>query len=261
MKRVNVGYLPTHGGFSAVVLACALGLAGLTSESRAASIVPTEGTQMLYLTTGPGETGAGFSGVDRTGEFGEEGDIATWTYSFEAAGGEALSIDYNILTSEISGGVPDVIEVILNGTSIFQGVVAFTNGTYPVIPAAAWSGEFILGFDGTSYVDGRTGWLNLAAIAAAGTNVIEFFVGDDSDLIVDTALLVDNIRLDGTLLEGFEGQALLAPPSVGVSVGNVFVVGEDQFTVIPEPSSLVLSTLGVAGLLGVGWTGRRRRCA
>lgn len=240
----------------------------LCGTAQAGPILATDGEQFLYLTTGPGSTGAGASGTDRTGDFGQERDIATWTQTYSGmSGSESLAFDINILTSEVTGEIPDVIEIRLNGESVFRGVIAIENGAYPVIPAGSFSGEDFIGFDGSEFIDGQTGWFTISELSLIeGDNTIEFFVGDDSDNIFDTALLVDNLQIafieaagPGSILESFEGYEPFVAPPVGTSVGNVFVVnGINPATApVPEPTSAAILGIGLCTALGLG--GRRKR--
>jgi hypothetical protein len=164
--------------------------AGFTGDPIAA----TDGLNFLYMTTGPGPT-FGSSGVDRTGAFGAENDIALATVDFVApAGSLSVSFDWDLLTEEITGGIPDPFEIKLDGVTLVKGAVGAVNGSFPAV--VAFTGVAIGGPDGSSFFDGRLGWSSLGAPVAAGPHTLEFFVGDDSDTIVDTALLIDNIEVE-----------------------------------------------------------------
>jgi hypothetical protein len=158
------------------------------------SISATEGDNLLHMTTGPGVTGAGQSIYDRDGDGKFENDIAVMSMSFTAPEGSILSLDYDVLTEEILGGVADVFEIRLDSDTIASGAIGYASGSFPAAPA--FSAVLITGPHGSSYEDGRLGWSNLSVVvASSGPHNLEFYVGDSGDAQVDTALLVDNIQI------------------------------------------------------------------
>lgn len=158
------------------------------------SISATEGNNVLYMTTGPEVTGAGQSTYDRDGDGEFEHDIAVMSMSFTAPEGWIVSLDYDVLTEEILGGVADIFEIRLDGDTIASGAIGYASGSFPAVPA--FSAVLIAGPHGSSYEDGRLGWSNLSiTVASSGPHTLEFYVGDSGDAQVDTALLVDNIQI------------------------------------------------------------------
>jgi hypothetical protein len=105
-----------------------------------------------------------------------------------------------------------------------------------------------------SPADGDLGWQTAVIPLPVGVKTIEIWVADDEDDVVDTALLIDNIRTEIGLLEGFEGQTIGQAPDIPQSgfTGNVTVQTGAGFSV-PEPAPAALLAL-VAGALA-----RRRR--
>jgi hypothetical protein len=158
------------------------------------AISPTEGDKVLYLTTGPEVTGADQSVFDRDedGEF--ENDVAMMSMSFTAPEGSIVSLDYDVLTEEILGGVADVFEIRLDGATIASGAIGCASGSFPAVQT--FSAMLITGPHGSSYEDGRLGWNNVRiAVTTSGAHTLEFYVGDSGDAQVDTAVLVDNIQI------------------------------------------------------------------
>ncbi len=264
--------------FRKLVLACFLTLVTTIGQVRGEDILTTEGSQLLYLTTGPEENGGGISDFDRSGdgglfggegeagEFGEEFDIAVWSYEFFASPGSTIEFDYNVLTSEVLGGVPDPFEVTLNGATILAGAIGEENGSFPAV--TGFNGVMYFGPDGSFFEDGQLGFATASGSTDDGLNTLEFFIGDEADEVVDSALLIDAIRLDGTLLEGFESYIPGEPPGIGVLptsgalltgavlptstvlAGSVTVQGQSDFVVaiVPEPTCCSFLSLGVLGL-------------
>lgn len=197
-------------------------------------IAPSEGDAYAYLTTGPelddfeGSNGQGDSGIDRTGNGSFEGDVAIGIVEFTLPEPMTVAFDYDFLTGEVSGGVPDPFEIKLDDTTVASGVVALENGSFPIVPAGEFDGTEYTGPDGSFFPDGRIGWTTVdLGMLAAGLHTLEFFVGDDDDLVVDSALLVDNLRArsdDGS---------------------------------IPEPATMAIWTL--LGLIGIAAGYRRNR--
>jgi hypothetical protein len=157
-------------------------------------ISATEGDKVLYLTTGPEVTGAGQSILDRNGDGEFENDVAIMSMSFAAPEGSVVSLDYDVLTEEILGGVADIFEIRLDGSTIAAGAIGYASGSFPAVPT--FSAILITGPHGSSYEDGRLGWSNVRiAVTGSGTHTLEFYVGDSGDAQVDTAVLVDNIQI------------------------------------------------------------------
>ena len=170
------------------------------------SISGTEGDNLLYMTTGPEVTGSGQSIYDRDGDGEFENDIAVVSMSFTALEGSIVSLDYDVLTEEILGGVADIFEIRLDGNTIVSGAIGYASGSFPGIPA--FSAILITGPHGSSYEDGRLGWSNVSiAVASSGPHTLEFYVGDSGDAQVDTALLVDNVQIMAPVPEPITAEA------------------------------------------------------
>ena len=232
----------------------------VSATAQMSSIAATDGTQFLALDTG-GFTFSGDSGIDRSGNGNNEEDIAVFLYDFNASAGQTVSFDYNFLTAETptTDFFSDNFEINLNGTQVVAGAVGTNNGAFPQL----------FGFDlnpingnNSFFGSGQIGFQSAASSATVtGINTLEFFVGDDGDPVVDSALLVDNITLDNVLIESFEVQPIGIEPLPGLPgsgdvTGGVTTEGPGSFTFVPlpEPSSLmVMFGMGIAVL------GRRRR--
>jgi hypothetical protein len=149
---------------------------------------------VLYLTTGPEVTGAGQSIFDLDGDGEFENDVGMMSMSFTAPENSIVSLDYDVLTEELLGGVTDVFEIRLDGTTIASGAIGYASGSFPAVQT--FSAMLITGPHGSSYEDGRLGWNNVRiAVTTSGAHTLEFYVGDSGDAQVDTAVLVDNIQI------------------------------------------------------------------
>ena len=174
---------------------------GYTGPQLLGGIPAPDGSQFAYLTNGPGSNGGGDSGSDRTGALGNEFDVAELTVSFTADDPTNVEFQYDVLSSEITDGesptpdpAPDPFEIRLDGVTIASGAVGQANGSFPAVNGFNLTN--ITGSDGSFFSDGRLGFATLSTPVAAGPHTLEFFVGDDDgDPAVDTAMLVDEIRL------------------------------------------------------------------
>jgi len=230
----------------------ALAAFALLAPGSAGALSATHGSNVLYLSTGPEDNGGGDTGTDRTGDDDNESDEARFLFSIS---GSSLSIDYNVLTSEITEFVADpfVIQLLDNvaGNVIGAiGAIGLANGSFPAV--TGFSGPPLLGPDGSVFVDGELGWQTATIALPAGVKTIEIWVADEEDDIVDTALLIDNIRTEAGLWESFESLPTGVGPGLPQSgfIGNVTVESAASF--VPEPSAAALLALGAFAL-------RRRR--
>jgi len=253
-------------------------LAALSLPARGAPVEPApEGIQFAYLSTGgPGTgLGRGSTGADLSGDGVNEADPASFTMTFDALAGTEVSFALNLLTGEITGGVPDFVQVVLNGVVVEQATIGRQNSTIPIIDATSFDSvddDLLLnGPDGSNFADGQTGWRTFSLFTQVeGPQELIFRILDESDDIVDSALLIDDIRFGDELVEGFEdfefGSAPVPSPfltPVYAIVGNVTVANAGSFFEVedlpdPDPNPVPLPAVG-AGLLVASALGLRAR--
>lgn len=194
----------------------------VTVEAGQGFSIPTpgslaaEGDQLVYMSTGPGATGAGSSAEDRSGDGNDELDVASMVVDFEKPPGALpyLALAFDVLTDGASAGSSDPFEIRLDGVPVANGATSGPNGAFSGLPP--FTGVSTGGPDGSFFGDGRQGYRTLKLPVDPGPHTLEFFVGDESDALGDTALLVDDIRYvpepggPGTLLAGCALAGLLA---------------------------------------------------
>jgi hypothetical protein len=225
----------------------------------AGAVIPApEGTQFAYLSTGPGSNGGGSTGEDLNGDGDEESDVAYLSLTFGSESAGTLGFQWDLLTGEVSGGVSDFFRVLLDGVEVLaHSVLTGSDDPLPPPGLSGFTGGPLLASDGSFFEDGRLGFASFSTALGVGSHTLDFFVYDDEDDIVDTALLLDALSLDGTVIYGFEEDAIGLPPGgplVEDMLGNVRVMGESSFEqLVPEPAAAWL--LGPA-LLALA---RRRR--
>lgn len=231
----------------------------LLASPASALISAPEGSQFLYLTSGPEEAhGGGDTGEDLNGDGSNEFDRSLAAIEFEAGGAGTLSLYWDVLTGEVSGGVSDFVRIVLDGTEVLAESILTDDDT--PLPPPGLDGFFdgpIGGPDGSFFEDGRIGWSMFSTGIAAGSHSIEFFVYDDDDDVVDTALLIDALALDGLVFEGFESDSPGSAPLGAFTEGVVSVEDFDSFEpfAVPEPATSLLGLSAAAGLVAL----RRRR--
>lgn len=230
-----------------------LGLALLGPTPARAVIDAAEGSQYLYLTTGPEDLhGGGDTGSDLNGDSNNESDLSSVDIAFDAGAGGILSFFWDVLTGEVTGGVSDWFSIALDDSPILENSIL--NGDDTPLPGPGldgFDGSFLLGPDGSIFEDGRVGWMSFGQAVGAGMHTLTVSVYDDEDDIVDTAVLLDGLALDGVVFQGFEGGSPGSPPMLP-TLGQVFVEdGQSFFLLVPEPGAAPLALLAVVGLLGL----------
>ncbi len=260
---------------SALSTCLALALAAPVPALAASLVAPFQGNQFAYLSTGPDVLNSASTDTDLSGNDFPESDPAAFSLSFTVDFATSLSFAGNLLTSEITSGVPDFFLVELTRVDNLggpfterrlSGAIGRENGTLPIIIPAGFfdsvnDGWVLFGPDDSLFLDGQTGWEFFSFDIAAGSYLLRFAVFDDVDAEYDTALLIDDIRLGGVLLEGFEGlapgTALGLVPGVSDVVGSATIAGAGEFALVPLPAAAWFFVSGL-GLLGAGL---RRRAA
>jgi uncharacterized repeat protein (TIGR01451 family) len=176
----------------------------LQAADFAPGIAPPQGDFFALLSSGPGAQGGIVGDLDGNGV--DDFDAPTLSVNFDLAPAEVpviLSFDWAFLTEEVSfhiGSADDFFDVRLNGVPILTGSTPGVAGsTYPdtpgldAVPYAVVSGGPT---DGSSFVDGYTGFQPFATvIAASGAYTLQFQVADTYDQEGDSGLLVDNVAL------------------------------------------------------------------
>lgn len=209
-QPAHANLLP-NGGFESGLTGWTVGGTGVVEVLQAGNfnpaIPPTEGTSFVLLATGPGNRGGGAGNIDGNGA--NELDISTLTVVFTTTAATTLSFDWDFLTSETqeSGVYDDVFLVTLDGTSILNASVNKLFGgdispfpdtsTYDGVsysvnsPGATDNNDF-----GGSGSDGRTGFNSFSLdLPTAGTYTLQFVIGDQTDNLFDTGLLLDNVQV------------------------------------------------------------------
>jgi len=172
--------------------------------------------------------------------------------TFTAAAGDTLSFSYNFLTNE---EIPSGLDVVNDFAfvSITPGVVTVAADTFT--PLVASTTVFPL-------ESGYQTWSNV--LTAGGAYTLQIGVVDVVDGDRDSALLLDNLLVAGSLLpnSSFEDGSFASFTTIGDAsiVGPGFGVAPTEgasqalLTTVPEPSTSILLALG---LLGLAWRSLR----
>lgn len=183
------------------------GQGGVIQSIASGAVLPTDGSQMLYLTTGPGDVGN--DGVVDNVTPGIRLDFTV------DVGAEIMLFDFNILTEQNtpSSFLNDRARAKLNGICAACGDTAsdsiwFRNDSVSVGSQMTIGNAFqlinetggITHSDGTHYTK-QTGWhtayIDFTEVAGLGlTHDLIFTITEDQNSeLFDSALLIDNIRM------------------------------------------------------------------
>lgn len=212
---------------------------GTLGANGVVTLAPSSTTNYGYVSTSGGISGSVLTGIGGT-----NGSILH-SALFSANAGDALNFYFNYVTSDGSGfadyGWARLLDAsstevallftartaptgsIVPGFSMPSPAATLTPTSVPIIGGGpAWSP--LGGSSGQCFSGGcgYTGWiLSQYSILAAGNYILEFGTANWSDTAFDSGLAFDGITVGGKPIEG----------------GNV-----------PEPSSLAILGLGLAGL-------------
>lgn len=191
---------------------------------------------------------------------------------FMAGAGSVLSFSFNFLTNELM----DFPGNIINDFAFVT--ITSTTGAIIVAPtqlADVAGTNFPLVSSPTRF-ESQTGFRTYTSpTLAAGTYRLAIGVVNVTDDLGESGLLIDNLALStGTLTNGgFEsgnfsgytvfGEAQIVGTNFGSSApgGGASQALLTTVNAVPEPSSLALASMGVAGLAGFGWCRRKRSAA
>lgn len=237
------------------------GNTGTSGADGVVTLAPSGGSQYGWVSTAAGVSGVGLG-------IGSEFDGSTLTSSlFSATAGDNLHFSFNFVTSDGAGYADYAWSRLLDssfnevallftaraapsGNSVpgfgLPAIAATTTpATVPIIPGGPnW---LPLGGDsgkcfGTGC--GYTGWVQSDyAIAAGGNYFLEFGVVNWADTKYDSGLAFDSITVGGNPL--------------GEDNGNPNIESAFFVRAVPEPASLALLGIGLAGLSAM----RRRKQA
>jgi hypothetical protein len=246
------------------------GTCGTLGANGVVTLAPGGGTQYGFVTTEGGVDGANLPGVGGTGSPANGSKLLST--GFAANAGDALTFDFNYVTSD-GAGFADYAWAQLLDASMNPVAILFTARTAPSgsivpgfsmpAPAATLTpssvpiiGSCTFSFGGCATTQwsplgpsggnggstdcfdvgcGFTNWiLATYSIAAAGTYFLEFGVTNWNDTQFDSGLAFDGLALNDAPIGGGGGGP----------------------TVTPEPATLFLVGTGLIGVAGIA---RRRR--
>ena len=227
-----------NGPFGLLITLFSLTFSGVAH----ATFISTHGNYLLYLSTGPGANGGGSTGTDLNSSGSNESDAARARFAFSGGAGGVFSFTYNVLTSEFNDdGVQDIFIVSIDDVPVLRGGVDAPGASGDFPPVGPFTGPGVTGPDGSEFPDGELGPATFEIPVSPGPHIVEFEVLDDLDDLFDTALLVDKLALDDTVIESFEDDVIGSAPGGAIdTVGNVTVVGRQITFTLPQPTTLSL---------------------
>ena len=176
------------------------------------TVAVPDGAWMAMVSNGPGDVPTAPSGdFDANGT--TDYDRSTLSSNFTTVlPGESLCFQWAFLTDEVGPGgqgepaYDDLFDVTINGISILRGSVRKPGGSSPYADTVGYDGlrytvtspgltdnsDF-----GTDSGGGRIPWHSFCiAIADPGTYALQFLIADQADSTYDSALLVDDVRIE-----------------------------------------------------------------
>lgn len=191
----------------------------LQGDAFAPAFAAPEGNYFALLSSGPGNTGGGDSGVNRDGGFGNEWDVATMSQTFDVAVDSTLAVRIAFGSSEATlPGSPrdDIFEVRIDDTDWVQGSVSgYDNSPWPDFgtpDGLDYTVTSLGAANGSRFADGMSAVTTVFVDLTAGSHTIDFFVGDEADNVYDSGLIVDGLTLTPLIT--------LDPPSDTLTAGE-----------------------------------------
>jgi hypothetical protein len=185
-------------------------------------------------------------------------DLVSWSYNwstttpFVQAAGDPSS---GVKVGAAGTGGP-----VLGNSNVVAASLSAVSGASPSSPSTVANASYSLTLTITDTASGKTGSLTFAGIlngslSSAGSNISNTF----------GSTIAQSVNIGGNLYSVVLGSFVPPGPpgspafgaigaSVTVTGGNGGVVGGQS----PEPSSLLLAGLGLAGAAGARWRARRR---
>ena len=138
--------------------------------------------------------------MDIDGALGIENDKAILRRGFTTIQPSLLQIRYDFMTSEVTQPAlfDDIFQISFDGVPLVQGSVMQNVGPSSPFPDyGPYDGiTYIVNNPGgttdlSTFVDGRVGFATLNVAVPPGSHIIEFYIGDHGNRIVDSGLLID----------------------------------------------------------------------
>ena len=211
------GLLPgqtfTNGGFENGDLGGCWSIGGVgdvevvQASNFTPNIMPTEGSFMVLLGTGPSDPAGAVGDLDGNGidEFNPSNLTVTLTVSSAPT---MLCFDWAFLTNEQDQpfNFDDIIIVTLNGVQVLTRSVNKPGGASPFMDTLAYDGVVYTvtttGVLNGQAFDGRTVFSNFCTpINTNGNHTLDFQVVDQGDNAFNSGLLIDNITVDADCLD------------------------------------------------------------
>ena len=167
----------------------------------------------MLLSNGPGFSPAPddtpYSDMDGDGQ--SDNDLTIVRQTFTTSGG-TLCFTWSWLTNEEDTKqiYDDIFYVLLDGNIILSGSVDKTpnQSSFPNIPTddVAYTVTSSGSTNNSYFGDGRSPFQEFCISISAGTHTIEFAVADQGNHVVDSGLIIDNVRI--------ESQSVAAVPTM-----------------------------------------------
>lgn len=221
------------------------------------NVLPSEGSFMALLSSGPGDLGGAAGDFDSNGINDFDSTTLSLTFDVQAAPAN-LSFQWSFLTSEENqpANFDDFFLVTLDGATVLARSSAKPGGVSPFADTPPYDGISYTSnapgpTGGSVFDDGRTSFASACiAIPTTGTHTLTIRLADQGDRLFDSGLLIDNAQVPSACDASINQLTDTAGAFVEIKGGGFEVRSQSSRSVASSEDGRVLAFVSNGDLTG-----------